>query len=631
MEVAPGIRIEELASSLGVNSNIIAAKVDGVPVDLDRPLSRDCAVDWIPIDSRDGVDILRHSTAHLMAQAVQSLFPGTQVTIGPTTEDGFYYDFKRDRSFTPEEIAKIEALMRELAAKDLKIAREELPREKAIELFRKMGEDYKVEILSEIPEETVSLYRQGDWVDLCRGPHLPSTGIIRAFKLTRIAGAYWRGDERNEMLQRIYGTSFPSEEQLREHLELLEEAKKRDHRKLGAELGLFMLADEVGAGLPLWLPNGATIRRILERWIVDLELAAGYQHVYTPELAKVDLYRKSGHWDKFHNFMFPVMERDKEHLVLRPMNCPHHILIYKAGKHSYRELPILIAELGTMYRYEKSGELSGLSRVRAMTLNDAHVFCRPEQVKKQFKGVLNLILKAYRALGFSSYWHRLSLHDPRQPEKYHSNEAMWQFTERVLKEAMDEMGLPYIEAPGEAAFYGPKLDVQVRSVVRKEETISTIQIDNYLPERFDLEFIAEDGKSHRPTIIHRALISTFERLVAYLIENYNGAFPLWLSAVQIRVMTVTDQQRDYAEKIFEELKKGGWRVELDGRNEKLGYKIREAQLAKIPFALIIGDREIKEDRVSPRRRGGETLEAMSLERFMELLRAEVAGELGESQ
>ena len=628
-EVASGAKIRELAASLGINSNVIAAKIDGAPVDLERALSKDCSLDWIALDSPEGLDILRHSTAHLMAQAVQSLFPGTQVTIGPTIEDGFYYDFKREASFTPEELEKIEARMRELSGSNLKVTREEMPRQKAIQLFRKMGEEYKVAILEDIPDETVSLYRQGDWVDLCCGPHVPSTGVVRAFKLTSVAGAYWRGDEKNEMLQRIYGTSWPTEEALREYLRLLEEAKKRDHRRLGKELGLFMVSDTIGPGLPLWLPKGAIVRSILERYIVDLERSLGYQHVYTPQLARVELYQRSGHWDHFKDNMYPPMLfEDEEELVLRPMNCPHHVVIYQHELRSYRDLPLRIAELGTMYRYERSGVLSGLSRVRAMTLNDAHIFCLPEQIQSETVGVLRLIERVYRDFGFTDYWYRLSLRDPKDKAKFVDNDAMWDNAEHCLRQALAEVGIQYDEAAGEAAYYGPKIDVQLRDVLGHSETLSTVQLDFYLPERFGLEYVDKDGQRKRPVMIHRGVISTMERMMAFLIEHYAGNFPLWLSPVQIKVMTVTDQQKDYAQKVFGVLKDAGWRAEFDERNEKLGYKIREAQLAKIPYAVVIGDKEVKEQTISPRRRGGENLKPMSVNDFLETLKTDVARELG---
>ena len=631
VEVRRGTRIDEIGSGHRADGDIIAAKVDGRPVDLNRPVEQDCFLEWISIDSPDGLDVLRHSTAHLMAQAVQSLFPGTQVTIGPTIEDGFYYDFKRDRAFTAEELEKIEARMAEIAQSNLKVSREEMPKSKAIELFRNMGEDYKVAILEEIPDETVSLYRQGDWVDLCRGPHVPSTGAIKAFKLTGVAGAYWRGNEKNEMLQRIYGTSWPTKQALKEHLRLLEEAKKRDHRKLGQELGLFMISDAIGPGLPVWLPKGAMVRSILERYIVDLERSLGYQHVNTPQLARVDLYKRSGHWDHFKDNMYPLMEfENKEELVLRPMNCPHHIVIYQHGLHSYRDLPIRLAELGTMYRYERSGTLSGLSRVRAMTLNDAHIFCLPEQIQSEAVGVLRLIERVYRDFGFKDYWYRLSLRNSKDKANFVDNDAMWDKAESYLRQALSEVGVAYKEAVGEAAYYGPKIDVQLNDVLGHSETLSTVQLDFYLPERFELEYVDKDGQYKRPVMIHRGVISTMERMMAFLIEHHAGNFPLWLAPVQIKIVTVTDQQLDYARRIFMELKAHGWRVELDERNEKLGYKIREAQLAKIPYAVVIGDKEVQAQTVAPRRRGGENLPSMSLNDFVERLKSELAREKGEA-
>jgi threonyl-tRNA synthetase len=631
VEIRRGSRIYELGSLLSIDGGIIAAKLNGSPVDLSRALDEDCLLEWVAIDSPEGLDVLRHSTAHLMAQAVQSLFPGTQVTIGPTIQDGFYYDFKRERPFTPEEIAKIEQRMEELARANLKITREEMPKAQAIEMFRRMGEDYKVSIIEGIAEDPVSLYRQGDWIDLCRGPHVASTGKLKAFKITGVAGAYWRGDEKNEMLQRIYGTSWPTKQALKEYLRLVEEAKKRDHRKLGQELGLFMISDAVGPGLPVWLPKGAMLRSILERYIVDIERSLGYQHVNTPQLARVDLYKRSGHWDHFKDNMYPPMAfENKEELVLRPMNCPHHVIIYKHELHSYRNLPIRLAELGTMYRYERSGALSGLSRVRAMTLNDAHIFCLPEQIQAEAVGVLRLIQRVYRDFGFKEYWYRLSLRNPKDKTNFVDNDAMWDTAEEFLRQALAEVGVPYKEAPGEAAYYGPKIDVQLNDVLGHSETLSTVQLDFYLPERFELEYVDKDGQYKRPVMIHRGVISTMERMTAFLIEHHAGNFPLWLAPVQLKIVTVTEQQLDYARNVFTQLKDAGWRVELDERNEKLGYKIREAQLAKIPYAVVIGDSEVQSQTVAPRRRGGENLGPLALNEFMERLRSEVAQERGEA-
>ena len=631
VEVRPETRIDEIIDSAGLKKNVIAARVDGRAVDLKHAVEKDCALEWISLDSAEGLDILRHSAAHLMAEAVQSLFPGTQVTIGPTIEDGFYYDFKRDKAFSPEELEQIEKRMQDLSKANATITREEMPRVQAIELFRKMGEDYKVEILEGIPDETVSLYRQGDWVDLCRGPHLPSTGWVKAFKLTGVAGAYWRGNEKNEMLQRIYGTAWDTRENLKDYLRRVEEAKKRDHRKLGQELGLFMVSEAIGPGLPLLLPKGAMIRSILERYIVDLERSVGYQHVATPQLARVDLYKQSGHWEHFKNNMYPPMEfENKEELVLRPMNCPHHIIIYKHELRSYRDLPIRLAELGTMYRYERSGTLSGLSRVRAMTLNDAHIFCLPEQIQAEAVGVLQLIERVYRNFGFKDYWYRLSLRDPKDKVNFVDNDAMWEKAENHLRQALKEVGVPYKESLGEAAYYGPKIDVQLNDVLGHSETLSTVQLDFYLPERFELEYVDKDGQYKRPVMVHRGVISTMERMMSFLIEHYAGNFPLWLAPVQLEIVTVTDQQLEYAKKVFKELRDSGWRVELDGRNEKLGYKIREAQLAKIPYTVVIGDKEVEARTVAPRRRGGENLGPMPLAQFIEKLRAELAQEMGEA-
>ena len=631
VEVHSGSTIEEVVAAAGLKNDLLAAKVDGRLVDLKHVLETDSALEWVAPASPEGLDIIRHSTAHLMAQAVQSLFPGTQVTIGPTIEDGFYYDFKREKAFSPEELEQIEKRMQELARANLTITREEMPRAHAIELFREMGETYKIEILEGIPDATVSLYRQGDWVDLCRGPHVPSTGSIKAFKLTSVAGAYWRGNEQNEMLQRIYGTAWDTRDHLKDYLRRVEEAKKRDHRKLGQELGLFMVSDAIGPGLPLLLPKGAMIRSILERYIVDLERSMGYQHVSTPQLARVELYKQSGHWEHFKNNMYPPMEfENKEELVLRPMNCPHHIIIYKHELRSYRDLPIRLAELGTMYRYERSGVLSGLSRVRAMTLNDAHIFCLPEQIQAEAVGVLRLIERVYRNFGFKDYWYRLSLRDPKDKANFVDNDAMWEKAESHLRQALTEVGVSYKEAIGEAAYYGPKIDVQLNDVLGHDETLSTVQLDFYLPERFELEYVDKDGQYKRPVMVHRGVISTMERMMSFLIEHYAGNFPLWLAPVQLKIVTVTDQQLEYAKKVSEQLRDLGWRVELDDRNEKLGYKIREAQLAKIPYAVVIGDKEVEAQRVAPRRRGGENLTPMPLGEFIERLRAELAEEMGEA-
>ncbi len=622
MEVRPGVKIQEIAFSVGLNSNMIAAKIDGVLVDLDRPLSRDCALDWIPLDSAEGLDILRHSTAHLMAQAVQSLFPGTQVTIGPTIEGGFYYDFKRDKSFTPEEIDRIEARMRELAALNLKVNREEMPRQSAVELFRALGEEYKVAILEEIPDETVSLYRQGDWVDLCRGPHVPSTGIIRAFKLTGVAGAYWRGDEKNEMLQRIYGTSFPSEEALREHLRLLEEARKRDHRRLGRELDLFSF-DPLAPGSPFFHPKGAFVYNELISYLRRLYLRYGYQEVITPQIFDVELWRRSGHYDHFRENMYFTRIEEREFGV-KPMNCPGHTLIYASKKRSYRDLPLRYADFGRLHRYEKSGVTAGLTRVRSFSQDDAHIFCTPEQIETEMTDLLKMLREVYQTFQFNEMQVKLST----RPEHFIGSLEVWRWAEDSLSQSLKKEGVHYEVSPGEGAFYGPKIDFVVLDALRRGWQLATIQLDFSMPERFNLTYVTSAGSEARPVMIHRAILGSLERFMGILIEHCAGALPLWLAPVQLKVMTVTGQQMDYAQKIFEELKTEGWRVELDERNEKLGYKIREAQVAKVPYAVVIGDKEKRDQTISPRRRGGENLQPMSVKAFVEMLKAEVARELG---
>ncbi|NQD50754.1 threonine--tRNA ligase, partial [Bacillus altitudinis] len=541
-----------------------------------------------------------------------------QFGVGPVIENGFYYDVDIDVAITPEDLPKIEKEMKKIINSNLPIERIEVSREEAKARFEAIGDELKLELLEAIPEgEAVTIYEQGEFFDLCRGIHLPSTGKIKEFKLLSLAGAYWRGDSNNQMLQRIYGTAFFSKEELNEHLRLLEEAKERDHRKLGKELKLFANSQKVGQGLPLWLPKGATIRRVIERYIVDKEVRLGYEHVYTPVLASVELYKTSGHWAHYQEDMFPVMEMDNEDLVLRPMNCPHHMMIYKNEPHSYRELPIRIAELGTMHRYEMSGALSGLQRVRGMTLNDAHIFVRPDQIKDEFIRTVRLIEEVYQDFGLNDYTFRLSYRDPEDTEKYFDDDAMWNKAQSMLKDAMDELGHDYYEAEGEAAFYGPKLDVQVKTALGKEETLSTVQLDFLLPERFDLTYIGEDGKHHRPVVIHRGVVSTMERFVAFLIEEYKGALPTWLAPVQFQVIPVSPSVHlDYAKKVQERLQLEGLRVELDSRDEKIGYKIREAQMQKIPYMLVVGDQEAENGAVNVRKYGEQDSETMDLEAFV---------------
>jgi threonyl-tRNA synthetase len=619
-----GTTVREFAGSAlpsSVVKKALAATVDGRLVDLSFPLEGDTSVTLLLPDGADALALYRHSTAHLLAAAVTQLFPGAQCGIGPATEDGFFYDFVVSRPFVPEDLEKIEKRMRELAGQDLPYERQIWPRQEALDFFAKRGEPLKVQLIEEktAGQSHVSCYTIKDrdtFVDFCVGPHVPSTGRLKAFKVLSASNAYWKGDQRNQPMQRIYGTAFFKEDDLKQHLQRIEEAKKRDHRRLGKDLELFAVNEAVGAGLPLWLPKGATVRRVLEDYILGKEREAGYEHVYTPDLAKVDLYVRSGHWQHYQDSMFPPMDLETEQMVLRPMNCPHHILIYETKTRSYRDLPVKLAELGTMYRYERSGVLSGLSRVRCMTLNDAHIFCTPEQIKDEFSKVMQLVEQAYRDLGITQYSYRLGLRDPANKEKYVDNNAMWELGERVLREAMDSLGLPYHEAIGHGAFYGPKLDIQLADVMGHEETYSTIQIDFHLPSQFGLEYIGPDGHAHRPVIIHRAIVSTMERMMSYLIELYGGAFPLWLAPVQAVVLPITERQLDYAASVESTLVAAGLRVELDRRQEKIGFKIREAQLQKVPYMLVIGDREAAEGTVAVRTRAGGDQGALKLEAFV---------------
>ncbi|MEW9496329.1 threonine--tRNA ligase [Bacillus altitudinis] len=614
---------EDIAASIspGLKKKALAGKLNGKEIDLRTPLLESGTIEIITDKSEEALDIMRHSTAHLLAQAIKRIYGKehhVQFGVGPVIENGFYYDVDIDVAITPEDLPKIEKEMKKIINSNLPIERIEVSREEAKARFEAIGDELKLELLEAIPEgEAVTIYEQGEFFDLCRGIHLPSTGKIKEFKLLSLAGAYWRGDSNNQMLQRIYGTAFFSKEELNEHLRLLEEAKERDHRKLGKELKLFANSQKVGQGLPLWLPKGATIRRVIERYIVDKEVRLGYEHVYTPVLASVELYKTSGHWAHYQEDMFPVMEMDNEDLVLRPMNCPHHMMIYKNEPHSYRELPIRIAELGTMHRYEMSGALSGLQRVRGMTLNDAHIFVRPDQIKDEFIRTVRLIEEVYQDFGLNDYTFRLSYRDPEDTEKYFDDDAMWNKAQSMLKDAMDELGHDYYEAEGEAAFYGPKLDVQVKTALGKEETLSTVQLDFLLPERFDLTYIGEDGKHHRPVVIHRGVVSTMERFVAFLIEEYKGALPTWLAPVQFQVIPVSPSVHlDYAKKVQERLQLEGLRVELDSRDEKIGYKIREAQMQKIPYMLVVGDQEAENGAVNVRKYGEQDSETMDVEAFV---------------
>ncbi|PKR79250.1 threonine--tRNA ligase [Halalkalibacillus sediminis] len=618
-EFPKGSTTEDIAGSIssGLKKQALAGKFNGEMVDLRTGLEKDGEIAIVTYRDEEGIDVLRHSTAHLMAQAIKRLYPDVKLGVGPTIEDGFYYDLDMEESITPEDLPKIEKEMKRIVDEAHEIKRFELSREEAKQKYREIGDDLKLELIDDIPEgEAISFYEQGEFFDLCRGVHVPHTGKIKVFKLLSISGAYWRGDSNNKMLQRIYGTAFEKKGQLEEYLHLLEEAKERDHRKLGKELEIFTISQKVGQGLPMWLPKGATIRRTIERYIVDIEERLGYDHVYTPVLGSVDLYKTSGHWDHYQDDMFPEMSMDNEDLVLRPMNCPHHMMVYKNQLHSYRNLPVRIAELGQMHRYEMSGALAGLQRVRGMTLNDAHIFARPDQLKEEFIRVVRLVQNVYKDFGIEDYYFRLSYRDPEDKEKYVDNDEMWNRAEALLKDTMEEMDVDYVEAAGEAAFYGPKLDVQVKTALGKDETMSTVQLDFHLPERFDLTYIGEDGKEHRPVVIHRGVVGTMERFVAFLIEEYKGAFPTWLAPVQARIIPVSlDAHMEYSKKVEDLLRENGVRVELDTREEKLGYKIRESQTQKIPYSLVLGDNEMNDEAVNVRKYGEQDSETVSLEKF----------------
>ncbi|MDT2847816.1 threonine--tRNA ligase [Vagococcus carniphilus] len=618
----------EIAESISksLSKKALAGKFNGEVIDLNREIEEDGSLEIITPGHDDALQILRHSTAHLMANALRRLYPDIHFGVGPAIDNGFYYDTDNgEAAVSEEDLPRIEEEMMKIVKENNPIVRKEVSREEALEIFK--GDPYKEELINDLPaDEVITIYDQGDFVDLCRGVHVPSTGRIQVFKLLSVAGAYWRGNSNNKMMQRVYGTAFFDKKELKDYLKMREEAKERDHRKLGKELDLFMVNPDVGSGLPFWLPKGATIRRVIERYIVDKEISLGYQHVYTPIMADVELYKTSGHWDHYHEDMFPPMDMgDGEMLVLRPMNCPHHMMVYKNDIHSYRELPIRIAELGQMHRYEKSGALSGLARVREMTLNDGHTFVRPDQIKDEFMRTLKLMVDVYEDFNIDDYRLRLSLRDPKNTEKYFDDDEMWEKAEATLREALNEAGVEYFEAEGEAAFYGPKMDVQIKTALGTEETLSTIQLDFLLPERFDLTYVGEDGENtHRPVVIHRGIVSTMERFVAHLTEVHKGAFPTWLAPVQGTIIPVNlDMHSDYAFEIKEKLEMQGLRFDVDTRNEKMGYKIRESQTQKVPYQIVVGDKELDSGEVNIRRYGSKDTSTMNVDMFVESVVADV--------
>ena len=629
LEIQEKMTILDIAKKIseGLARVATCGEVNGEVKDLRYEITEDCELVIDTFDSSiNGKKAYWHTTSHIMAQAVKRLFPDVKFAIGPSIDDGFYYDFDIEKPFSDEDKAKIEEEMKKIIKEDLPIEKFSLSKDEALKLME--GQPYKKELIEELPEgEEISFYKQGDFTDLCAGPHLMSTGKVKAIKILSSSGAYWRGSEKNKMLQRIYAISFPKASQLQEHLDFLEEVKQRDHRKIGKELEIFMTHKLVGSGLPMYLPNGATIRRILERYIQDKEISLGYEHVYTPSLANVDLYKTSGHWDHYKDDMFPVMKMDNEEMVLRPMNCPHHMLIYKNKMHSYRDLPIRIGELAHDFRYESSGSVCGLERVREMCQNDAHLFVRPDQIKEEVGKVLNLIVEVYQKdFGFpaSAFQYRLSLRDKNNKEKYIDNDEMWETAESQLREILTELNIDFYEAKGEAAFYGPKIDIQIRTALNHDVTIPTCQLDFALPERFDLEYIGEDGKAHRPVVIHRAILGSSDRFISFLLEETKGTLPLWIAPTQAKILPISDAQLEYARKIEEKYRKAGIRIEVDDRNEKIGYKIREAQLRKIPYMLVVGDKEIESNAVAVRSRKEGDIGQINADEFLARMEKEIA-------
>ena len=621
-----GITPLEISESVKeIPKNVVICKVDDVLTDLNEPLDKDATIQFLDAKSKDGHSVLLHSTAHLMAQAVKRLFPKTKVTIGPYLDNKFYYDFDVETPFSEEDLSSIEKEMHKISKENLEIIHEVKSRKDAISLFKKMKESYKVEIINDLEKsEVLKVYSQGEFTDLCRGPHVPSTGTIKHFKLLSSSAAYWRGDENNQTLQRVYGTSFPSEKDLKKYLTMLEEQKKRDHRKIGKELDLYFHDEEVGPGLPLWTPNGAGIIDELEALAKEKEDASGYKRVRTPHLTKGALYEKSGHLEHYTTSMYPAMDVDGLDYYIKPMNCPHHHKIYANRPKSYRDLPYRLSEYGTCYRYEKSGELFGLMRVRSMQMNDAHIYCTEDQFKEEFIGVCKLYMEYFKIFGIEKYEMRLGLHDPKGlGKKYINNPKLWKKTEEDVRNALKDAGLKFVESVGDAAFYGPKIDVQVWSAIGKEFSLATNQVDFAVPERFNLTYTDGDGSSKTPLCIHRAPLGTHERFIGFLIEHFGGDFPLWLAPKQVSILPVSDKYNAYADQVCSELKKQGVRAEVDNRSEKIGAKIRDAELQKINIMLIVGEKEVDGKVVTVRRRFVKEQETLSLDKFSNGIRKEI--------
>ncbi len=616
-----GISGQEVAEKIGsrLAKDALAIKIDGRLQDLNIPIENDAAVEIVTVDAKEGREVYWHSTSHLLAHAVKQLFPEAKLAIGPAIDEGFYYDFDFERPFTPEDLEKIEVRMGELAKTNSPIKRRVLTKADALSFFQKKAEPYKVELINELADDTISLYEQGDFADLCRGPHVPSTAKIKAFKLLSIAGAYWRGDEKNKMLQRIYGVSFPAKDALDAYLARIEEIKRRDHRKLGRELDLFSLNDEVGPGLVLWHPKGAVIRNTIENFWREEHERGGYQLVFSPHIARLDLWKQSGHWDFYRENMYSPIDIDTVQYELKPMNCGFHIMIYNSTIRSYRDLPIRHAELGTVYRYERSGVLHGLMRVRGFTQDDAHIFCRPDQLEDEILRVLDFTLFILRTFGFSEYDIYLST----RPEKFVGSPENWERSTNALRAALETRKLAYEIDPGEGVFYGPKIDIKIKDVLGRSWQCSTIQVDFNNPERFNITYVGEDNKPHQPIMVHRALMGSLERFFGVLIEHYAGAFPVWLAPVQVKIATITDKQLEYAAGVRDGLLAAGIRAELDGRSEKVGFKIREAALEKVPYILVVGDKEAEQKTLAVRERGGRDAGAMQLQEFISLLQEKI--------
>jgi len=615
VEASEGATLANLAPE-SKRAAILAARVNGEIKDLSYAVNEPVKIEWITADSPEGHEIIRHSASHVMAEAAQKLFPNTLVSIGPSIKNGFYYDFDPPQPFHPEDLERIEAEMQKIIDKDVPFVRREVSKADAVKLFEERGEKYKVELLSEIPEETVSLYEHDGWIDLCRGPHVPSTGYIKAFKLLSIAGAYWRGDERNPMLYRIYGTAFHSQEALEAYLKQVEEAKRRDHRKLGPQLDLFMLSDEAGPGLPIYMPRGGILRAILEDFLRKLHLRRGYQIVYGPTLLKVDMWKRSGHYEHYINNMYFTKIEEQEYGI-KPMNCLAHMLVYKSRLRSYRDLPMRLFEMGTVHRHEKSGVLHGLLRVRCFTQDDAHILCTSEQLPGEIVSVLNFVDEVMKAFGFE-YYVELST----RPKDSIGTDEQWEAATNALKSALDARGLEYEIHEGEGAFYGPKIDVILIDCLGRPWQCATIQADFSMPERFELEYIGADNQPHRPAMIHRVIVGSIERFIGILIEHFAGAFPVWIAPIQARVMTITDDVLSYAEKVTAALRNEDFRVDTDFRNQKIGYKIREAQLEKIPYMVVLGKKEAETETIRPRIRSGQDMGSMKLDEFIEKLKGE---------